>query len=167
MNHHNSGSHTFFIEKYAAYYSPQPLCYKARYIQYLNWEVHVNKVFSHEVPQRKAFLIRKVMESCIKLRISPFRLNLRFLSHHRKNSEMREGGQERKVRIYLGKNALSEWEQLDRCGVAAALGFFHKSVRSIPMKGWIFIVEGAVGRLYSWFSMQLHLPKQRRGFCRI
>ena len=33
-------------------------------------------------------------------------MNLRFLPHHRKNSEMRQGGQESKVRIYLNKNTV-------------------------------------------------------------
>ena len=65
-----------------------------------------------------------------------FPVNLGFLPHRRKNSEMRQGGQESKVRIYLSQNTLSEGERAGRW-VAAALGFFGKPVmRGIQMKRW-------------------------------
>ena len=62
-------------------------------------------------------------------------VNVRFLSHRRKNSETRQGGQESKMRIYLSKNTLSEREWADRW--VAALGFFGKpGMWGIQMKGW-------------------------------
>ena len=57
-----------------------------------------------------------------------------FLSHGRKNSEMRQGGQESKLSIYLSKSTLSKGERADRW--VAAPSFLGKPVMwGVQMKG--------------------------------